>query len=145
MVIEFHSKIVWVLDTVLHSALSGWVRSSDPPLLPHQCRVTVPAAGEQGAHGQGLMLCPEVSQHPRQTLQLWHVAQDKFLCPAWLARVYKALSDYKDVLRWVISMGYVHKVLKLVLEASQWHSRLSHWRRGASWICCSKKKSTYLF
>lgn len=67
----------------------------------------------------------------------------QFLCPIWLAGVYKALSDYKDVLRWVVSVGYVHKVLKLVLKASQWHSCLCHWKRGASWICFRKKK--YIF
>lgn len=86
MVIEFHSKIGWVGDPILHSALSGWVRSSNPQLLPHQCRA-IPGlcCWPGGCSWAGLMLCPEVNQHPEQTLQLWRVAQDSLFAPlAWL-------------------------------------------------------------
>lgn len=102
------------------------------------------AAPEHGAHGQGLMLCSEVCQHPRQTLQLWHVAQDSFF-PHLVGWGTQGLKYLQGCTQWVLSMGYVHKVFKPVLEASQWHSCLSHWRGGVSWICCRGKKSTYLF
>lgn len=116
-------------------------------LIPHCCLTVAGlsllcAAGEHGACGRASALPRGVPASKAHSVAL-ACCPRQFLCPTWLAGVQRALSNYRDAVRYVISMGYVHKVLKLVLEASQWHSCLSHWRRGASWICCRKRK--YIF
>lgn len=153
VVIWFSSKIYWVVDTIFCSALSGWGRTSSLP-LPWGHLTGAGWWGRSPVHAvpwalhsrcrQGGCSWARANTVPRSVpatkpdCAALACCPRQCLCPTSLTRVGRTLCDYKDVLRWVISMGCGHKVLKLVLKTSQWHSCLSQWR-GASWICHSKK------
>lgn len=98
MVICFSSQNYWVVDTILHSALNEWRRTSSPP-LPQGHLTDAGWWGQSPVHAvpwalhsrcwQGgcswAEVFPEACQQLNQTAQLWCVAQDSVFAPlGWL-------------------------------------------------------------